>query len=202
MNEKEVTRKAYDDHTKYFVEFFKERSNPEKRYGLRRFVELLPKGARVLDVGCGSGDAALYFKEQGFYVECIDFSERMVEVCKQRGLDARVMDMEDMTFEAECFDGVWASASLLHIPKNNTQKVIDKFYELLKSGGVCYICVKAGEGENIVEEKGMKRFFSYWTEQELREQIKCFQVIEQYKEQHSPKSAWLEVLLKKQGVGK
>lgn len=197
MNDKEITKKSYDDHIGYFVEFFKGRNDPEKRYGLRRFVELLPKEASVLDVGCGSGDSAMYFKEQGFRVNCIDFSEKMVEVCKQKGLVAQVMDMEHMTFEAESFDGIWASASLLHVPKKNTQKVIDKFYELLKSGGVCYICVKEGQGEKLVEEKGITRFFSYWTEQELQEQVKFFQVIENYKVQRSQDSAWLEFLLKK-----
>ncbi len=197
MNDKEITKKAYNDHVDYFVDFFKGRSDPAKRYGLRKFVELLPGGARVLDVGCGSGDAAKYFTEQGLGVKCIDFSEKMVKVCKQKGLDAQVMDMEQMTFEAESFDGIWASASLLHLPKNKTRSVIDKFYEFLKKGGVCYICVKEGQGEKVVEEKGMKRFFSYWTEQELHEQVKCFQVIENYKVQKSQDSAWLEFLLKK-----
>ena len=200
MNEhyKEITKKTYDENSSYFAESFKKRNDPNKRYALNRFVQLLPNKSRILDAGCGSGDAAQYFTKQGLNVDCIDFSEKMIELCKQKELNAKVMDMEQITFEAETFNGVWASASLLHLPKNNMQAVVDKFYEILKKEGICYICVKEGYGEIYVEEKNMTRFFSYWTEDEIKERFKLFQVIEHYKTQaSSEKLTWLEFLLKK-----
>lgn len=51
---------------------------------------------RTLDVGCGAGRIGTYLQEQGHEVVGIDLSERAVEICRERGLTARMIDIAEL----------------------------------------------------------------------------------------------------------
>jgi len=176
---KKETIKSYDKHAKEFSEKFKELMDLKRRYEFQRFIGLL-KGKKILDLGCGSGDHAVYFSKQGFDVTCIDLSKEMIELCKEKGLNASIMDIEDLKFEDNFFDGIWATTSLLHILKSKIPNIVKKLTLLLKNNGILYICLKEGEGEKIKEEgKGLKRFFAFWKKEELLKIFKrSFELIE------------------------
>jgi len=55
------------------------------------------------------------------------------------------MDIENLEFQDEIFDGIWAATSLLHIPKANLNKVIKKLNKILKDEGILHISVKEGK---------------------------------------------------------
>ena len=120
-------------------------------------------------MGCGSGGHSYYFSKQGLDVVAVDLSEEMIRLCKEKGFNAFVMDIEDLKFENESFDGIWAVTSLLHIPKFKLPAVIEKLYDILKNKGILYVCVKEREGERLIEDKDSdsKRFFAFWKEREL-----------------------------------
>ena len=122
-----------------------------------------------MDLGCGSGDHSLYFKKQGFDVTSIDLSQEMIGLCKEKGLNVFLMDIEDLQFRNDSFDGIWAVTSLLHIPKSKLSKLIKKFGAILKAAGLLYVCVKEGREDGLVEDKFGKRFFAFWEEEELKE---------------------------------
>jgi len=171
MNYKEETRKSYDKHVEYCDSYFKGLFDLEKRTEFKQFIELL-SGKDIFDLGCGSGDHALYFKKQGLHVKCIDISEKMIELCKRKGLDAQVMDIENLKFDDNSFDGIWAVTSLLHVPKKKISKVIDKLSRILKPQGPFYVCVKEGTSEGMVvdgNDPTTKRFFAYWQKNEFLE---------------------------------
>jgi len=65
----------------------------------------------VLDVGCGTGELSLGFKEIGCVVVGIDSSPQMIARAKEQGLDARIMDGHEMNFEEE-FDAVFSNAAI------------------------------------------------------------------------------------------
>lgn len=169
---KEKTIKAYNKNAKKFSEKFKELMDLKRRYEFQRFIELLP-GKKILDLGCGSGDHSYYFLQNGLDVSAIDISDEMIKICKQKGLNAFVMDIEDLKFDDKSFDGIWSVTSLLHIPKSELPRVIDKMYKILKDNGILYVCVKEGEGENLVkDEDGSERFFSFWKKQKILDLFK------------------------------
>lgn len=169
MGYKEENLKSYNKHAKHFEKYFGGLTDIHKLGEFEKFIRLL-KGKKILDLGCGAGEHALYFKEQGFDVRCADISEAMISLCKEKGLNAEVMDIENLEFEENSFVGVWAVTSLLHIPKEKMRRVAEKLSEIIKPAGILYVCVKEGEGERFVEDKhdpSTKRFFSYWRREEF-----------------------------------
>ena len=171
---KQKTVESYDKHAKEFAEKFKVKMELNRRYEFPRFLELL-QGKDVLDLGCGAGDHSVYFSQQGLNVTCIDLSDEMIKLCNQKGFKkAFVMDIEKLDFENNSFDGIWATASLLHIPKAKIDGVMRSLHSLLRSNGVLYVCVKEGEGEKLMDDKhykDTKRFFAFWTQEELLHQF-------------------------------
>jgi SAM-dependent methyltransferase len=167
------TMAAYRKHADKFAEKFGKLTDIARRKEFKTFLDLL-QGNKILDIGCGSGDHAVYFKGCGLDVTCIDLSPEMVQICKEKGLNATVMDMENMTFPPESFDGIWAVTSLLHVPKAKFSKVVISIHEMLKSSGVLYVCMKKGGGEGMIAdgEGNTNRFFSFWEEQDLINEFK------------------------------
>ena len=91
--------------------------NMQKFYD--RFEKYLPEGASVLDAGCGSGRDSKHFMERGYTVTAFDASETMCECAsKLTGQEVRKLTFQEMDYH-DCFDGIWACASLLHVQKNN-----------------------------------------------------------------------------------
>jgi SAM-dependent methyltransferase len=170
MDYKAENRRTYDTYTDAFEEKFERHFRQYVVPRADQFIAEL-KGPRVLDLGSGPGNHAAYFASKGKDVLCADLSERMVEKCRSKGLHAEVQDIEHLTLPSGSFDGIWAQASLLHVPKANVPSVVSKLNDLLTSGGVLAISVKEGTGEQWeLNEKypGTQRWFSYFTEEEIR----------------------------------
>jgi SAM-dependent methyltransferase len=76
-------------------------------------VELLnPRlGERILDLGCGDGVLTAKLAAMGCRVVGVDGSAAQIEAARKLGLDARVMDGEKLSFDAE-FDAVFSNAAL------------------------------------------------------------------------------------------
>ena len=93
----------------------------------------MPAKARILDAGCGSGRDSLYFKNQGLEVVAFDASIEMVKISSQL-LDSptRHLTFQDIAFHDE-FDGVWASASLLHTPYDELFSVMRRLHHVSKA---------------------------------------------------------------------
>src|SRR3989344_163737 len=161
---------SYNKHAKYHANRFSGLTDILRRSEFKHFIELLP-GKYILDLGCGSGDHSLLFKQQGLEVSAIDISQEMVRLTREKGIEAEIMDIEQLTFALESFDGIWAVTSLLHIPKAALPGVIKNLHKILKHGGILYVCVKEGEGEKMVVDNAdgtTERFFSFWQLEELR----------------------------------
>ncbi len=97
-------------------------------------VELLaPKpGERVLDLGCGDGVLTEKLVGMGCEVIGVDGSAAQVEAARARGLDARVMDGEQLDFRGE-FDAVFSNAAMHWMKRPDD--VIDGAWRALRPGG-------------------------------------------------------------------
>ena len=133
-----------------------------------KFLSKLPitKG-KILDLGCGSGRDSKHFKELGFEVVALDLSEELAKKASEYiGQKVIVQDMRDLEFENE-FIGVWACASILHLPVEDIEIVFKKVFKSLKKGGIFYLSFKYGENDYIKDG----REFTCFTEEKF---IKCF----------------------------
>ncbi len=89
---------------------------------------------RVLEVGCGWGELAEWIaRETGAEVVATDLSERMVELARERGLDARVADVQRLPFADAVFDVVVAAWMLYHVP--DLERGIAEIARVLRPGG-------------------------------------------------------------------
>ena len=133
-NWKEITRSSYDNNAKEFATF-----TTVFRGKLRKWIDYfamqLPKGSLVFDVGCGAGRDASYLVNKGLSITGIDFSEKLIEIAKKKVKSGKflVMDFEKLSFPKNSFDGIWASASLYHIPRENLLNVLKKLNLVLKN---------------------------------------------------------------------
>lgn len=131
---------------------------------LRAFMDALPKGGHLLDLGCGPGNAAASMRDAGFRVTAIDASPRMVELGADRyGLDITLGTFDDVTQTAQ-YDGIWASFSLLHAPRADIPRHLSAIHTALKPNGIFVIGVKTGTG---TERDSLGRQYTYFEPAEL-----------------------------------
>lgn len=163
-------------------------------------IKHLKKGDCILDLGCGSGRDSKAFLEKGFKVVSVDGSKNLCEFAKNYiGQDVINSTFQDFKSNIK-FDGVWACASLLHLPYEELKKVMKNISSMLKIGGYFYLSFKYGDFEG--ERNG--RYFTDMTEEKFKELIKDmkeYKLIEKYITEDvralRENEKWLNVILKK-----
>ena len=170
-----------------------------------RFLQEIPSGALILDLGCGSGRDSKLFSELGYRVTAVDGSP---ELCKRAevitGSPVRCLMFEDLDYHEE-FDAIWACASLLHVEKNQMGHILQLVSTALKPGGILYVSYKYGNTER--ESDG--RIFSDYTEADIpmlfnrNNQLLCYYwwvTIDARPDRSSEK--WINILCKKTFLNK
>lgn len=158
------TQKYYHDNAKRFI---KETLDKEMYIQYALFEKYIRTPSSILDAGCGSGRDSLYFKSKGHDVTAFDNSQQMCSFASELlGQEVLCLGFEGLAFE-KSFDAIWASASLLHIPKVQMPDILQKLSTVLKEQGTVYASFKYGKNEFVKEG----RFFNAYTEEGFTELI-------------------------------
>lgn len=140
------------------------------------------KGIKLLDVGAGSGQHSKYLESRDFDVHCIDGSIEMIDLCRNKGLAATLMDFYNIEFPEESYDAIWSMNALLHVPKKSLHIVLESISRVLKPGGLFYLGLYGGYNSEAIWDEDPytpKRFFSFFTHEDLQREIgKYFEIIE------------------------
>ena len=122
------------------------------------FVGQLPTDIKmpqhILDVGCGSGRDSFWFSNKlGMNVTAIDGSLELIKrnqaYYSTSNIDWRYLKFEDIKYQdwQNQFTGIWACASLLHMPFNELPSILEDLMDTLISGGTIYASFKYGDSE-------------------------------------------------------
>jgi SAM-dependent methyltransferase len=152
--------KARDDETIAFyareVQAYTTRGMEAERRHLRRFMATLPSRASVLELGCGAGQDSEAMLAAGFDVTPTDGTQEIALAAERRlGRPVKVLLFDEIA-EVEAFDGVWANACLLHVPRAELAGIVGRIHAALKPGGTFYASFKTGAAE------GRDRFGRYY----------------------------------------
>lgn len=109
---KETYNKSAKRYEKENQTFTEEKLSKERNLFLKSL-----KGKKILDLGSGPGTESLWFKKNNLNPICVDFSEEMIKLCKEKGLTAICQDMRHLDLEDQSFYGIWAYTSLIHLEK-------------------------------------------------------------------------------------
>lgn len=196
-----------DYYQTYAKDFFSQTINVDMQNVYQPFLEYLPKPhlsnqQKILDVGCGSGRDSVFFANQGFEVIAIDGSKSLIELAQQT--DTRI-DWQCLRFDEIAkqswqnqFTGIWACASLLHMPFDDLTKLLNDLIRCLKSDGILYASFKYGDSER--EKDG--RFFCDINEQrwqligEQLDSAKALKLWQTVDNRVDRQETWWNVLLK------
>ncbi len=141
---------------------------PEEQIQARQaFVDLIPAGGQVLDLGAGPGSDSLFLMRQGLKVRALDATQAFVDHARANGVDAHLGTFDDLDAQ-DSYDAIYASFSLLHAPKTDFPRHLKAVKRALKAGGVLFLGMKTGTGEHRDE---IGRFYAYYSLEELEDAL-------------------------------
>ena len=127
-----------------------------------RFLSYLTAGVHILDLGCGFGRDSKYFLDNGYSVTSIDGSKELCKIASEfLGISVLNLNFLNIDFENE-FDGVFATASLLHLNNEDLKTFLVKIHRSLKKNGILFCSFKVGNQYRINE-----RFFNDMTREKF-----------------------------------
>jgi SAM-dependent methyltransferase len=161
------TRASYEAIAARFLE--KARHRTEVVPHLARFAEALPRHARVLDVGSGPGIHTAALRNHGLRAIGVDYSRGMLRSGLVEFPGPRVLgDARRLPMASRSFGGVWANASLVHLPPADAMAALREIHRVLAHDGLLHLALKEGAG--AAAETGrydVPRIFRYWSAGDL-----------------------------------
>ena len=171
VNPAKIVESGYDDIARTYHE---QRDKFKSHELLTKFSSLLPPGGHVLDVGCGAGvPVARFLVNAGFKVTGVDVSSSMLELARVHVPEANFvkMDMRQLEFDADCFDGICAFYSLFHVPREEHLQVLIGFNRLLRQGGILLFSSGRGAWEGVEDFHGARMFWSHPDREVTRQMV-------------------------------
>ena len=121
---------------------------------LVEWLQRLPADARLLDLGCGGGQDAGDLGQRGYRVVGLDRTSALLSAGRRRyrALPLVRADIRDLPFQAMSFDGLWAAASLMHLPKPDARRILTDLCRLVRPGGLFAATVTHGVKSRLVTD--------------------------------------------------
>ena len=153
----------------------------------------------ILEIGCGNGrDAEEILKHTNNYLG-IDVSEKLIDLAKKKVSKGRfeIADIETYPIPNN-LDVIFAFASLIHVPKESLQKILNLAFKSLNSGGVFFMSMKHADGyvESTKEDEFGTRTYYLYSIEDIKEIAKSF-IILKNKIHDLRGQKWFEIILQK-----
>ena len=172
---------------------------------LVEWLQYLPAGASLLDLGCGGGQDAGDLARRGYRIVGVDRTSALLSAGRRRyrSLPLVCADLRDLPFQAMSFDGLWAAASLMHLPKSEARQILADLYRLIRPGGLLAATVTYGTKSRLVTDGWVPgRYFARWRKDELARAVRRagWTILElNVVTNRERKGRWVNLLARKQG---
>ena len=190
---------AVDYYNKSANTYFTTTVNADVKELYNHFVNYVPDGAKILDLGCGSGRDTKAFLDMGYEVDAIDGFEELSRLASEyTGIHIKCMDFNQLN-EHCIYDAVWACASLLHVASHELPDTLERIRVSLRPNGVVYISFKHGDFEGIRDG----RYYTDMTSERFAEVLNKtngFSIVEEWYSDDVRKensTVWYNVILRK-----
>lgn len=118
---------------------------------------------RILDLGCGPGRDLVAFTQQGHTAIGLDATPAFVEMAQRlSGCEVWQQSFLSLNLPAEFFDGIFANASLIHVPQSEMVRVLQDLWRSLVPTGAIVMSIARGEGEGFVPRPTGYRYVAGW----------------------------------------
>lgn len=196
--EEQRTIDAYNTHAEYWRQNY---SQPNYWDGVfETYQKLLPAGS-VIEIGAGAGRDANDLIARGYEYYGTEPAERLVAVARRENPGATFEQKSVYDLKAGEFDGFWAAAVLLHIPRTRMCEALAKIRGAVRNGAIGFIAIKEGDGEYLEEMNGdvdSTRLFVLWRDADFRAELvrAGFEVIEYVCNVKSERTIWLQYIVR------
>ena len=132
---------------------------------LDELVRRLPRGAKVLDAGCGSGVPVTQYLAQFFDVTGVDFAKEQIR--RARLLVPKAVfvceDVTELAFADGTFDAICSYYAIIHIPRDEHRGLLQNFHRMLRPGGLALLLMGSTDTpEDIAAYHGARMFWSHY----------------------------------------
>ena len=162
MDPKKIVSRGYDQIAQKYSSWGT-RSEERAKY-TSRILDLLPIGAKVLELGCGAGVPTTQELQKKFLVTGVDISEKSIELARVNVPQANfiVGDMTEMNFPSGSFAGVACFYSIVHVPRKEHFDLLCSIRKWLVPGGVLVATMGSASSEAQISDDwlGAKMFWS------------------------------------------
>ena len=126
-------------------------------------VAAMPRNpGKILDLGCGPGRDLVAFKRQGHTVIGLDAVPAFVEMAQLSGCEVWQQSFLNLELPQDHFDGIFANASLIHVPRAEMVRVLEDLWRSLVCGGAIVMSICRGDGEGYVSRPTGYRYVVGW----------------------------------------
>jgi SAM-dependent methyltransferase len=171
---------------------------------LAEFHQALPTG-RVLEVGCGGGRDAQLLISMGYDYIGTDPVPELIEIAQAENPSGQfvVRSVYDLALlNPMPYDGFWACAVLLHIPRARINEALQEIRSVVRVGGIGFISLKEGDGQSVIEEgeagQSIRRLFTFWQLNEFVQTLEAngFRTVTKNRKPVSEKTTWLNYIVR------
>lgn len=135
----------------------------------------VPRGGWILDLGCGPGQDARELRRKGYRAVGLDRTRPLLRYASRRSprVPLVLADLRATPFRAGTLDGIWAAASLIHLPKPAVRRTLRHLRGLVQPGGTLAVTFIHGRHSGIVSKGWLPgRFISRWHKDELEQAVR------------------------------
>jgi len=143
--------------------------NHDVSQNINALLARLPQNpGKILDLGCGPGRDLIAFKRLGHQVIGLDATPAFVEMAQQvSGCQVWQQSFLSLDLPREYFDGIFANASLIHVPRTDMVRVLKDLWQSLVVDGVIVMSMCRGNDEGYTVRPNGYRYVVGWEDETL-----------------------------------